>query len=203
MKLREILSRETYRNDRGLYLICGLLSITILFIDLSIPLGVAGGVPYIAVVLLSLWSPKTKFTINAAVICSILTVIGFYYSPSGGEMWKVLFNRALALFAIWVTAVLTLHRKTLEKKQAKAVLDREKALEDLKILRGLLPICASCKRIRDDEGYWNQIESYITLHSEAAFTHGICPECSKRLYPELLDKKNLKATGLPGSRAMG
>ncbi len=48
-----------------------------------------------------------------------------------------------------------------------------------------VPICSSCKMIRDDEGYWNQIEEYITEHTGAQFSHGICPECSKRLYPEL------------------
>ena len=61
----------------------------------------------------------------------------------------------------------------------------EKALAEVKTLQGLLPICASCKRIRDDKGYWNQIESCIHKHSEAEFSHGICPECAKELYPEL------------------
>lgn len=54
----------------------------------------------------------------------------------------------------------------------------------VKILRGLLPICAACKKIRDDKGYWNQIESFIHTHSEAEFSHGICPDCMHRLYPE-------------------
>ena len=54
----------------------------------------------------------------------------------------------------------------------------------MKQLSGFLPICASCKRIRDDTGYWNQIESYISAHSEAQFSHGICPDCIKKLYPE-------------------
>jgi hypothetical protein len=49
----------------------------------------------------------------------------------------------------------------------------------------MLPICASCKKIRDDEGYWNQIEEYIKTHSEAEFTHSICGECSEKLYPDL------------------
>ncbi len=56
---------------------------------------------------------------------------------------------------------------------------------EVNILRGLLPICASCKQIRDDKGYWHQIENYIRDHSEAKFTHGICPECAKELYPEV------------------
>jgi len=58
-------------------------------------------------------------------------------------------------------------------------------MENIKILSGLLPICASCKKIRDDKGYWNQIEAYIRDHSEAEFTHSICPDCVKVLYPDL------------------
>ena len=65
-----------------------------------------------------------------------------------------------------------------------------KALKEIKTLSGLLPICASCKNIRDDKGYWNQIESYVRDHSEAEFTHSICPECAKKLYPGVGIKKN-------------
>lgn len=61
----------------------------------------------------------------------------------------------------------------------------ERALREVKILRGLLPICASCKRIRDDKGYWNQIETYLRENSDVEFTHGTCPDCAKKLYPEL------------------
>ncbi len=57
------------------------------------------------------------------------------------------------------------------------------ALEQIKTLRGIIPICASCKKIRDDQGYWNQVEVYVRDHTEAEFTHGICPECIKKLYP--------------------
>ena len=53
----------------------------------------------------------------------------------------------------------------------------------VKVLKGLLPICTSCKKIRDDQGYWNQLEIYIREHSEAEFTHGLCPECVKKFYP--------------------
>ena len=67
--------------------------------------------------------------------------------------------------------------------------DLEKALGEIKQLSGLLPICASCKKIRDDKGYWKQIEAYISENSEAKFSHGICPECAAKLYPELFTKK--------------
>jgi PAS domain S-box-containing protein len=56
-------------------------------------------------------------------------------------------------------------------------------------LRGLLPICASCKKIRDDKGYWHTVEVYVRDHSEADFSHGICPECMKNLYPEFTEEK--------------
>lgn len=65
----------------------------------------------------------------------------------------------------------------------------EASLEKVKMLGGLLPICSSCKKIRDDKGYWNNLEQYIKTHSEADFSHGICPECARKLYPELNREK--------------
>lgn len=87
-------------------IICVSLVAIVLCFDLLVPLGVAGGVPYVAVILASLWHPKENATIFLAIVCSALTILGLYFSPSGGELWKVLFNRAIALFAIWITAVL-------------------------------------------------------------------------------------------------
>lgn len=64
------------------------------------------------------------------------------------------------------------------------------ALDKVKTLSGFLPICARCKKIRDDRGYWNQIEAYISKHSEAVFSHGICPDCARHLYPDLYPPDN-------------
>jgi PleD family two-component response regulator len=72
-------------------------------------------------------------------------------------------------------------QKSIEDKNAQL----QKALDEVKILSGFLPICSSCKNIRDDKGYWNQIENYISKHSEAEFSHSICPECAKKIYPDL------------------
>lgn len=77
-------------------------------------------------------------------------------------------------------------RERAEQEKVKVILDLKKALAEVKKLSGLLPICASCKKIRDDKGYWQQIEAYIRDHSEAEFSHGICPECMKKLYPEFV-----------------
>jgi PAS domain S-box-containing protein len=84
-----------------------------------------------------------------------------------------------------------------ERKQAEETLKRysaeleksnknlQEALSNVKTLSGMLPICASCKKIRDDKGYWSGVESYITVHSDVLFSHGICPECEKKMYDEL------------------
>jgi hypothetical protein len=71
-----------------------------------------------------------------------------------------------------------------DEEKSKIIIELQKALDRVKTLSGLLPICASCKKVRDDQGYWNQIEAYIEANSEAQFSHGICPECAKKLYPE-------------------
>jgi DNA-binding NarL/FixJ family response regulator len=73
------------------------------------------------------------------------------------------------------------HKSDKEKKELIEKL--QEALNKVKILSGLLPICASCKKIRDDDGYWQQIETYIAEHSDLEFTHGLCPDCFKKLYP--------------------
>lgn len=65
--------------------------------------------------------------------------------------------------------------------------ERDKAMDEVKNLSGLLPICSSCKKIRDDKGYWSQIETYIQEHSDANFTHGICPDCKAKFYSELMN----------------
>lgn len=75
------------------------------------------------------------------------------------------------------------HKLTQIEKD-KLIVELKDALNKVKTLSGLLPICASCKNIRDDKGYWNKIESYIRTHSEAEFTHSICPECSEKLYSD-------------------
>lgn len=74
------------------------------------------------------------------------------------------------------------NRKNIEKEREQLIVQLGDALSKIKTLSGFLPICANCKKIRDDKGYWNQIENYIQDHSEAEFTHGMCPECSDELY---------------------
>ena len=78
--------------------------------------------------------------------------------------------------------------KTRELEQSN--LELRKALSEIKTLRGIIPICANCKRVRDDEGYREQVDSYVSRHTEALFSHGICPDCALKLYGKRLPKKD-------------
>jgi hypothetical protein len=75
-------------------------------------------------------------------------------------------------------------RKRAEEERERLILDLREALAKIKTLSGMLPICSWCKKIRNDGGYWQQIETYIHDHSDAEFTHGICPDCMKKMYSE-------------------
>ena len=75
--------------------------------------------------------------------------------------------------------------KRIREEREKLLCELQQAMSKVKLLSGLIPICANCKKIRDDKGYWNHVEVYIRTHSEADFTHGICPTCLQELYPEL------------------
>jgi len=76
-------------------------------------------------------------------------------------------------------------RKKAEAEKERVIAELRYTLSQVRALKGLLPICASCKKIRDDKGYWNQIEAYISSHSDAEFSHGICPDCARKLYGDL------------------
>jgi len=74
-----------------------------------------------------------------------------------------------------------------ERERDRLIEELRTAMASIKALHGLLPICANCKRVRDDKGYWEKVESYISRHSDVQFSHSICPECMKKLYPEYCD----------------
>ena len=85
-------------------------------------------------------------------------------------------------------------REKTEKEKEQLIIDLQDALDNLVTLEGMIPICANCKKIRDDKGLWNQIEQYVETHTNAVFSHGVCPECEKELFgsEEWYKKKMLK-----------
>ena len=102
----------------------------------------------------------------------------------------------------YITGVLSSGQDITAKRLAvvereRLIAELQEALSNVKTLSGLIPICASCKKIRDDRGYWNQVEAYIGKHSDAKFSHGICPDCAKKLYPELFEEEGAEERFFP------
>jgi PAS domain S-box-containing protein len=86
---------------------------------------------------------------------------------------------------------ITLERALQEEREA-VIAELQQALENIKTLKGLIPICASCKKVRNDQGYWQQVEEYVSQHTEADFSHGLCDECARKLYPDYFDRMSNK-----------
>jgi hypothetical protein len=118
-------------------------------------------------------------TTTYAFSLSLLWLLGF-----SGFVWS---NRGLknrARERDIAEAELRKSHDELEKNVRERTADLKKALDNIKTLKGIVPICSHCKKIRDDKGYWNQLEVYVQKHSEADFSHSICPECAKEHYPD-------------------
>jgi len=111
----------------------------------------------------------------------------FSYHPYVHPIYAV-WNTLIRLLAFLSLAMAVTRIRVLLDKERDLTRDLQKTLSEVKLLTGLLPICASCKRIRNDQGYWQQLESYLSMHSDARFTHGICQECADKL---------LRESGLP------
>ena len=140
----------------------------ILVLDVMVPLNLAGML-YVALVIISLWSPKRTFTFTVAGACTALILFDYHHTPSQNATALTIANRGLAFLAIWATAVLSLLRT--------------KDHEDLNILMTLLPLCATCKKIRDTRGVWHQLEQYLKDNSSMEFSRSLCPECRKKWVP--------------------
>jgi hypothetical protein len=129
------------------------------------------------------------FSLIAIIVSVLITVVLFYISDI-----EIIFRYVIlgAIVPLLVAPPIIIYYGKLLLKIGKAeerlkerTAKLEKALAEIKQLGGMLPICASCKKIRDDKGYWNQIEAYISQYSEAQFSHSVCPECAQKLYPDL------------------
>ena len=123
------------------------------------------------------WSVAAVLLAAAAFV----TPIGYSYEIEVGLRFLVSYT-LVALFSYGLEASRErLYSQLLEEKVA-----LEDALAQIKTLRGLLPICGGCKKIRDDQGYWQQIEDFVGEHSQAEFSHGVCPSCTEKFYPGLV-----------------
>ena len=159
-------------------LACGIFAV-----DILTPVGVAIGVLYSTLVLLAMRSPYRRFILLVAAAVSVLAEVGFLLSP-GEPNWMAASNRVLSLFTIWVAAILSFLHKRDQEERERLIFKLQDSLEHIKTLRGLLPVCVSCKKVRNGQGYWKNLDAYVSERAEAQITHGICPDCFTHYYPK-------------------
>jgi len=93
-------------------------------------------------------------------------------------------------------------RRRADEERDQLIAKLQEAVSSIKALSGLIPICAACKKVRDDQGYWQQVEDYVSAHWQVEFSHGLCPECMARLYPDA-GMQDTEETGGPSPEEEG
>jgi hypothetical protein len=133
----------------------------------------------IPIALITLRSTRTAGLLTS-IVCGVMWISMDVKSPGYLFLWLDAWNNLVRVGVFVSSALLISRLKGDMLREMKLNADLQAALAEVKQLSGLLPICAWCKRIRNNEGEWQQIEEYITVHSEADFTHGICPDCTRK-----------------------
>jgi hypothetical protein len=118
----------------------------------------------------------------------VMLVLGFVVRPLGPIAEAVVDSLLLATMITPFVVFTVIQRRRAEGEREAVIQELQTALVKVRTLSGLLPICASCKSIRDDGGYWNRIEVYVRDHSDAEFSHSLCPPCARTLYGEFADE---------------
>jgi len=179
-------------------IVFSLISDNLFRVHLSILMAALGPVIIIGVSLRMLKRAKSRVqlfmltwvAVHIGGITAIIVTSYFSTADSFGAHWvNVIVFASAVLWSLDLTGRVKYRereqRRMLEETVTERTRELTQALHDVKQLSGLLPICASCKKIRDDHGYWSSVESYIAERTDAKFTHGVCPECRQKLYPDL------------------
>jgi hypothetical protein len=144
---------------------------------------------YFVPIAIAAWKVGSTSSYLVSILSSIIWFLSDIYSSHPySSVFFAIWNTAIRLLSFLIIAYTMSKIRFLLTEERKLSKDLRDALVQIKTLSGLIPICASCKKIRDDKGYWNQLETYIQEHSEAEFSHGICPDCMKKLYGDFLEK---------------
>ena len=153
---------------------------------------------------LGLGKPKASllcgaFCIAVSMVCTYIPTA--LYNPEAVAFALIMAASMPALLApttTWMLMTVLEKVADAEARQRELVEELQAALEEVKTLKGMLPICASCKNMRNDDGYWQSVESFISQRTDAEFSHSLCPECVRELYPDIADAV-IKETAPPAS----
>ena|SRR5690242_16637388 len=173
------LSVDSLRSLNGLLI----LVLSIFLLDLMTSVGVTLSILYVIPVYLASWIRPPWTIIVVAAASTVLTIYSYFFSPAGGVPKIAAINHFLVVVALLGTAVLSMRHNQLS--------------EEIKTLRGLLKMCACCKKILNEQGEWEPLEVYIGDHSEAAVTHSVCSRCKSEYQEKLAAQRHYAAASQP------
>jgi hypothetical protein len=171
------IAARVWCGGRGVLYVAGMCGAVVL--DAATPLGIADWlIELILVLVAATWGAAIE-AVTVGTAATVAIGVGLWTSPVGPlPLWMSVLNRMLAIATIWVVVRVACARSAAAAGQVKAA-------AEVKVLRGLLPVCAVCKRIRSTGDQWHSIEAYISGHSEARFTHTYCPACAEQYLTDL------------------
>jgi hypothetical protein len=178
--LRDALESINNLYRRHTTILCLLTAVAVLAVDYVTGRYIQFPIIYALPVGMAAWRRKKAAAYGTGVFLPFARVVFYFPWHEAQSLSIAAYNALINICALLLYAYLVdriaRQTKTLKKK--------------MRVLEGILPICASCKRIRTDKGEYEQMEKFITEHSEASFSHGICPECAEKLYPDHFTDKN-------------
>lgn len=190
MNIKEYLSRKSksFIINIALAMLC-----LVGLIDYATGYEFAFSLFYLLPIILVSWFVSRKAGMLFSLMSSLIIFVADYFAgksfmPPFAELWNLSIHFC---FFIIIAFLITLLKSEFDEHM-RLIVAQKVSLNEIKVLSGMLPICASCKNIRDDKGYWNQIETYISEHSEVQFSHSVCPNCMEKLYPEIYKKMKEK-----------
>jgi hypothetical protein len=157
-------------------------AVGVLILDAATPIGLAVWVLHVVIIwTATLWADRRQM-LTVASVCSAFVLLGFWWSPrERPDTWMDYSNLLLCYASIWGITYASLQGRAAEEARQRATRELAQSEETVRILSGLLPICAWCKNIRNEAGDWEKLEVYIRDRSHAEFTHCVCQECSTRI----------------------
>jgi len=162
-----------------------ILALSLLILDLSVK-GNATGALYPILVLSAAWAPVSREIVSQAVLGTLLAVLGYLYGSASPAPEVMIPGRALVVLAVWLTAPFAFLVRDVWTRQSRRVAELEAVVaRERAITEALLPMCAWCKRIRNGDASWERIEAWLRDEAGTQVTHGICPDCARRAYPDL------------------
>lgn len=180
-----MLNERAFFTRTSIFVACLILVSVLGFVDYATGYEFGFFVFYFVPVAVAAWAIGATESYLMAALSSVVWLFADRYSENPASLINAFWNTIMRFISFLITGYSISRIRVLLDEERKISGDLREALGQVKTLRGLIPICANCKKIRNDKGYWQQVEEYVERNTDAQFTHGLCEQCSEKLLKEI------------------